>query len=244
MRPVNTGIGAASGAAAATGNPTGFFAAGAISGVGNTAFNGGGFGQIVQNGFVGGFTGLAGGFGGRYAFKLGLTFNGFGINSPFLKGLVAGGLGGAGGGFSGGFTSTLITGGDFSDAWNAGLSGANSGWKLAAPIGAVAASVQAHRSGVNPLTGKRYDQPTSTVDEFLDVARDYLGDDFTIVKPAYGSDLILKSADGLRQMRFDLSNPHGLPPHVNIQQFHPRNLYPNDVRNIEDFNIHVYPKKH
>ena len=44
-------------------------------------------------------------------------------------------------------------------------------------------------------------------------------------------------------MRFDLSNPHGLDPHINIETFKPRNLYPGDQRMIQIENIHVFPRK-
>ncbi|KAA0231254.1 RHS repeat-associated core domain-containing protein, partial [candidate division KSB1 bacterium] len=147
------GLGAASGALSTTG-PVGWFLGGAITGAGNTALGGGGFESILQNGFVGGFSGLAGGYGGQAGSKLGTVINGTSINSPFLSGLIGGGLGGAGGGFAAGFTGSLLTGGTFNNALTAGLSGARSGLAVGAPVGAGAASIQAHKSGLNALTGK------------------------------------------------------------------------------------------
>ncbi|MCI0616188.1 hypothetical protein L0244_24670, partial [bacterium] len=133
----------------------------AITGAGNTALGGGGFGSIVQNGFIGGFSALAGGYGGQVGSKLGgVVINGTSINSPFLSGLIGGGLGGAGGGFAGGFTGSLLTGGNFNNALTAGLSSARSGFAVGAPIGAGAASIQAHRSGRDPFSGKTYNSPS------------------------------------------------------------------------------------
>ena len=56
------------------------------------------------------------------------------------------------------------------------------------------------------------------------------------------SDLILRSADGTKQIRFDLTNPHGLDPHINIETWQPRNLFPGDNRFIPVDNIHIFPK--
>jgi hypothetical protein len=64
----------------------------------------------------------------------------------------------------------------------------------------------------------------------------------TMSKPPGGSDLILRSADGTRQIRFDLTNPHGLQPHVNVETFVPRNLFPGDRKMIQTVNEHVFPK--
>lgn len=56
------------------------------------------------------------------------------------------------------------------------------------------------------------------------------------------SDLVLRSADGTRQIRFDLTDPHGLDPHVNVETWQPRNLYPGDRTFTPVDNIHVFPK--
>ena len=84
----------------------------------------------------------------------------------------------------------------------------------------------------------------SRLDDFIDVVKGFLGQEFNVIKPGHGgSDLIMRSADDSRQVRFDLSNPHGLSPHVNIEQFTPRNLYPGDVRMERSLNIHVFPNE-
>lgn len=70
---------------------------------------------------------------------------------------------------------------------------------------------------------------------------DWIGLKSTLSKPPGGSDLILRSADGTRQIRFDLTNPHGLKPHVNVETFTPRNLFPGDRKMIQTANPHVFP---
>ena len=57
-----------------------------------------------------------------------------------------------------------------------------------------------------------------------------------------GSDLMLRSADRTRTVRFDLVNSHGDAAHINVQTWKPRNLYPGDSRMIELSNKHVYPR--
>ena len=82
----------------------------------------------------------------------------------------------------------------------------------------------------------------SKVDDAAKSISDFLGEGATAVKPAPGgSDLILRSADGTRQIRFDLSNPHGLEPHINIEMFQPRNLFPGDRKMIQIMNEHAFP---
>ena len=71
---------------------------------------------------------------------------------------------------------------------------------------------------------------------------EYLGPGMRIEKPSKGSDLILRSADGTKQIRFDISNQHGLEPHVKIETWKPRNLFPSDKRMEIEENLHVYPK--
>jgi hypothetical protein len=70
---------------------------------------------------------------------------------------------------------------------------------------------------------------------------EWIGPNSTMSKPPGGSDLILRSADGTRQIRFDLTNPHGLQPHVNVETFVPRNLFPGDRKMIQTVNEHVFP---
>ncbi len=87
------------------------------------------------------------------------------------------------------------------------------------------------------------EQMTNAIEDFVGAARNFLGDNFTVIKPEEGSDLILRSEDGLRQIRFDVSDPHGLDPHVNIETFTPRDAYPGDTRMIQTENTHVFPKQ-
>jgi hypothetical protein len=72
-----------------------------------------------------------------------------------------------------------------------------------------------------------------------DAIEKWLGEGYTKFESPT-SDLALKSADGTRTVRFDLTNPHGLAPHVNIQTWQPRNLYPGDRAWDEISNIHVF----
>lgn len=74
---------------------------------------------------------------------------------------------------------------------------------------------------------------------------DFLGPGYTVVPPGPrgGSDLHLRSADGLRHIRFDLVNSHGMAPHINVEQWTPRNLYPGDRGMINVFNEHATPKQ-
>lgn len=79
-------------------------------------------------------------------------------------------------------------------------------------------------------------------DEFLNRAGNALGEGSTIrTGPSGGSDFILRSADGTTQIRLDITNPHGLDPHVNVETFVPRNAFPGDPRMIQTGNVHVYP---
>jgi hypothetical protein len=63
------------------------------------------------------------------------------------------------------------------------------------------------------------------------------------------SDLALRSNDWTRRVRFDLTNSHGLAPHINIETWAMRNLYPGDQRMIRVpnsisnlGNIHIFPQ--
>ena len=79
-------------------------------------------------------------------------------------------------------------------------------------------------------------------DDTIKLIQDYLGKDMVVIKPGPGkSDLILRSADKTKQIRFDIANSHGMEPHVNVELWEPRNSYPGDkgMNNIE--NLHVFP---
>ena len=79
------------------------------------------------------------------------------------------------------------------------------------------------------------------VDDAEDAIIDWLGKGAKPVESS-GSDLMLRSADGTRTIRFDLVNSHGDAPHINIQTWMRRNLFPGDGRMIEKSNKHIYPK--
>jgi RHS repeat-associated protein len=83
---------------------------------------------------------------------------------------------------------------------------------------------------------------TNNLDDTVKLIKDYLGEDATVSKPPGGSDLIVRSADGTKQIRFDLVNSHGDAPHINLEEWQPRNLYPGDKRMIQILNEHIYPK--
>jgi len=83
---------------------------------------------------------------------------------------------------------------------------------------------------------------TPKINNLADDVLDWVGPKSTLQKPPGGSDLILRSADGTKQIRFDLTNPHGLQPHVNVETFKPRNLFPGDRKMIQTGNEHVFPK--
>ena len=86
------------------------------------------------------------------------------------------------------------------------------------------------------------DDAASNLDDAANAISDYLGPNATAEIPESGSDLILRSADGTKQIRFDLTNPHGLDPHINVETFRPRNLFPGDKRMIQTSNEHIFPK--
>ena len=118
-----------------------------------------------------------------------------------------------------------------------------------------------HESGIfapqtQASTGENYDGiPYDPLDSLLaakggagnlgkvsDDILEWVGPKSTMSKPPGGSDLILRSSDGTKQIRFDLTNPHGLQPHVNVETFVPRNFFPGDRKMIQTVNGHVFPK--
>jgi hypothetical protein len=79
------------------------------------------------------------------------------------------------------------------------------------------------------------------IGKIADDVLDWIGPGSKLEKPPGGSDLILRSSDGTRQIRFDLTNPHGLQPHINVETFRPRDLFPGDKKMIQTLNDHVFP---
>jgi hypothetical protein len=90
---------------------------------------------------------------------------------------------------------------------------------------------------VNPARSPKVDKSLNAIDDFLGSGykKDY----------APNGSVILKSADGTKQLRFDIDNFHGDPkgPHINVEEWIPRNMYPKDRKMINVTNQHVYPNK-
>lgn len=81
------------------------------------------------------------------------------------------------------------------------------------------------------------------VSQATELISDWLGEG---AKPVLDteSDLMLRSADGTRSIRFDLINSHGEVPHVNVQTW--ESTYPGSPRMTNTFNRHInfptYPR--
>ncbi|MGA7674884.1 MAG: RHS repeat-associated core domain-containing protein, partial [Rhizomicrobium sp.] len=73
-----------------------------------------------------------------------------------------------------------------------------------------------------------------------DSVMDFLGPGATRVERT-GSDLMLRSADGTRSIRFDLINSHGDAPHINLEMWENANRFPGDTRMTQIMNEHIYP---
>lgn len=133
------GVGAISGGVAGIGGPLAWAGAGFVSGFGNTGLQGGNIGQMLQNGAIGGVSGLAGGYAGKYASQHlgGFILNGFNVSAnSAVGGLIFGGIGGAAGGYAGGFTAGYLGTGNFSAAHQMGMSGLQSGAFIGGSVGA------------------------------------------------------------------------------------------------------------
>jgi hypothetical protein len=96
-------------------------------------------------------------------------------------------------------------------------------------------------AGVSQILTKPLNGSTLRVEQAQQALEEFLGPGATRVEST-GSDLMLRSANGTRVVRFDLQNSHGLNPHINIELKAPRNLYPGDQRMITVDNFHVFPK--
>ena len=71
----------------------------------------------------------------------------------------------------------------------------------------------------------------------------WLGPNFTPFRTGTGN-IGFRSVDGLKQIRFDIADFHGDPrgPHINLDVFKPRNLFPGDREMIKVVNEskHIY----
>jgi hypothetical protein len=84
---------------------------------------------------------------------------------------------------------------------------------------------------------------TTQIDRTIKMFEDYLGKNMVVEKLGPGKyDLMLRSADGTKQIRFDIEYSHDDKPHVNVETWAVRNLYPNDKRMINIENLHIYPQ--
>jgi hypothetical protein len=150
------------GAGAVAGNlaiygPAGWAAGGAVLGASNTAFGGASVNQIIQEGFVGAFSGLVGGAAGQCAGQNlgGIAINGFNISAKSaLGGAITGAIGGAAGAYAGGFTAGFLMTGNLSAAHQAGLSSLTTGTAIGGVIGASYAYYSAKEAGRSPWTGR------------------------------------------------------------------------------------------
>jgi hypothetical protein len=93
-----------------------------------------------------------------------------------------------------------------------------------------------------PKIGEQAAKSGGNVGKLTDDILDWVGPNSTMSKPPGGSDLILGLPMERKQIRFDLTNPDGLDPHVNVKTFKPRNLFAGDRKMIQIGTDHVFPK--
>ncbi len=95
--------------------------------------------------------------------------------------------------------------------------------------------------GLSSASNKVNPARSPNVDKSLNAIDDFLGSGYKKDYAPNGS-VILKSADGTKQLRFDIDNFHGDPkgPHINVETFEPK--YPGSPRNNKITNEHIYPK--
>jgi hypothetical protein len=99
--------------------------------------------------------------------------------------------------------------------------------------------------GLFSLAGEGVAVSRRLITDAASAVEEFLGPGARVVQggPRSSSDLILRSADGTRQVRFDLTDPgYNELPHINVEVYAPRNLYPGDLRQIYIDNKHVYPQ--
>jgi hypothetical protein len=87
--------------------------------------------------------------------------------------------------------------------------------------------------GAVEATGASAEQLNGLADKVLD----WLGEGSEIGDSST-SDLRMISEDGTRQIRFDITDPHGLDPHINLETFEPS--YPGSGRMQRIDNEHIF----
>ena len=135
----------------------GWATGGAFSGAANAAIGGTNGSQILQQGIIGGISGLAGGAFGKWAGQNlgGVVINGFHVSANSeIGGAVTGAIGGAAGGYAGGFTGGFLMTGNLGAAHQAGMAGLKTGAAIGGGIGAAYGYYSAEKAGRNPWTGR------------------------------------------------------------------------------------------
>jgi RHS repeat-associated protein len=106
-------------------------------------------------------------------------------------------------------------------------------------VGGETGPLEEDAAAAEEVAGVAEQQVTDNVSKATAAIEEWLGPGYkSFSSPT--SDLALKSQDGTRMIRFDLTNPHGLDPHVNIETWQPRNLYPGDTRMLRIDNLHLF----
>lgn len=122
----------------------------------------------------------------------------------------------------------------------------DSGWYTTGQVGGLAIMVAAGgvggaaEAGDAVLVEEEAGEAASSVSNAKQAIMDWLGEGSTAVEDS-DADLMLQSADKTRSIRFDLENSHGLDPHINVETWQPRNLYPGDRGMIRLTNEHIFP---
>jgi hypothetical protein len=97
--------------------------------------------------------------------------------------------------------------------------------------------------GVGPVAAERGVGSGGKISGLAGDIESHLGPGFTKIESPTGNP-IFRSADGTKQIRFDLKDFHSDPkgPHINLETWVPRNKYPGDVKMRQTGNIHIYPE--
>ena len=197
-------------------------AAGFTAGAVGTWTRGGSFGDGLGNGLIQGTIGaVAGGIGagaGAWASQHlgGVAIQGLNIAGPAIKGMAGGIIGGGFGGFAGGTASGLLSGESFGDALALGAKGALFGAAVGGMVGTAQGVRYAKANNLDAWSGEA--KINSKVLEASKQAEQWLGKNYKTITNKSG-DKIFISDDGLRKIRFDISNPHGDSPHIHLEIF-------------------------